>query len=110
MEQMLKKRRNWIADERIKKPGVFPTEMKPFYDKFKTSKDLNPDEEAARKAAEEEAKNAKKGKTKAKEKKSKKGKKGAAEDDAGPVKTLYGPTEVVGKFDVFYVDYNADWI
>ena len=110
MEDMLKQRRNWIAEERIKKPGVVPSEIKPFYDKFKSNKDLTPDEEAARKAAEEEAKSAKKGKAKAKEKKAKKGKKGATEDDAAPVKTLYGPTEVVGKFDVFYDDYNVDWV
>jgi len=71
---------------------------------------LTPDEIAAAKAADEEAKNAKKGKVKAKEKKSKKGKKGAAEDDGAPVKVLYGPTEVVGKFDDFYDNYNIDWI
>ena len=110
MEGMLKQRRNWIADERIKKPGVVPSEIKPFYDKFKSNKDLTPDEIAAAKAADEEAKNAKKGKVKAKEKKSKKGKKGAAEDDGAPVKVLYGPTEVVGKFDDFYDNYNIDWI
>ena len=51
----------------------------------------------------------KKGKEGGKKKKGKKGKGGGGGDDAAEAKIKIGPTEVVGKFNEFYSEYNNDW-
>merc|ERR1711957_282882 len=51
----------------------------------------------------------KKGKKK-KKKKKKKGKKGKGDDDGKPAKVLFGPTEVVQKFDHLYNNYVDAWV
>ena len=109
---MLKDRREWINEQRTNNLGKIPTDIKPFYDRFNTETPLSPEEEAAKKAAEEEGGGKKGKKEKKKEKKGKKGKKGKGgdADDGAPAKVLYGPTEVVQKFDEFYDGFNTDWV
>lgn len=81
--------------------------MDKFYERYNLQEPLTAEEEE-KKAAEEESKGAKKGKDKAKAKKKGKGGKGGGDDDA-PKTLKIGPSEVVGKFDEFYEEYNKDW-
>ena len=72
---------------------------------------MSPEEEAARKAAEDE--DGKAGKKKAEKKKDGKkiGKKGKGGDDDGPAAIVkIGPSEAVKLFDEFYDDYTKDWV
>lgn len=73
---------------------------------------MSPEEEAAKKAADEEEAAGKKAKKAAKKaggkKKGKKKKAADGEDKIALVKI--GPTEVVTKFDVFYDEFNEDWV
>ena len=104
---MLKDRREWINEQRINNLGKLPKDIKPFYDRFNVETPLSPEEEAAKKAADEEEKGAKK--KKGEKKKKEKKKKGKKDDgDEKPAKVLFGPTEVVQKFDEFYGNYNED--
>jgi hypothetical protein len=78
MEDMLKERRDWITDYRAKNLNKIPDDLKGFHERFNTETPLSPEEEAAKKAADEEDGKGKKGKAKAKDggKKKGKGKKG----------------------------------
>lgn len=68
-------------------------------------------EELAAKALEDEAASGKKGKKEAKkaEKKGKKGKGDGDDDGDGKAVAKIGPSEVVQKFDEFYLDFNTTW-
>ena len=83
MEDMLKERRDWITEYRAKNLNKIPEDLKGFHERFNTETPLSPEEEAAKKAAEDEDGKGKKGKAKAKDgaKKGKKGKKGKGGDD-----------------------------
>jgi hypothetical protein len=114
MEDMLKERRDWITDYRAKNLGKIPDDLKGFHERFNTETPLSPEEEAAKKAAEEEDGKGKKGKAKAKDggKKKGKGKKGKGGDDddgAGQIVKI-GPTETVYRFDDFYTEYSDTWV
>ena len=107
---MLKERRDWIQKYRADF-GKVPDNLDKFYERHDLLQPLSPEEEE-KKAAEDEE-NAKKG---GKEKKGGKGKggkgkgKGAAPADEGGAKKMkIGPSEVVGRFDEFYEEYNKDW-
>ena len=56
MEDMLQQRRDWINEYKSMHQNKIPEDIKPFYDKFNTEAPLSPEEEAAKKAAEEQAK------------------------------------------------------
>ena len=111
MEQMMKERREWINQQRALKLGAIPEDIKPFYEQFNNETPLSPEEEAARKAAEDEE--GKGGKKKAEKKKAekKKGKNAKGGDDDGPAAIVkIGPSEAVKLFDEFYDDYSKDWV
>jgi len=107
-ESMLKDRREWIQQQKALYPNKIPEDLKKFYERFNVEPGLTPEEEEAKKLAEEEEAKAKKKKKKdgAKKKKGKKGK-GDGDDKVQTVKV--GPSEVVQKFDMFYDQYNKDW-
>jgi hypothetical protein len=100
---MKKDRREWINEYKAMNLGKIPDDIKPFYDRFNTETPLSPEEEAAKKASEDEEKD-KKGKKKGEKKKDgKKGKKGGKKggdgDDGSAAIVKVGPSEVVQKFD-----------
>lgn len=90
MEQMLKERREWVNEQKALNMGKPPTDIKPFYDRFKTQE---PKKDGEEEEEEEGKKDKKKGK---KEKgKKKKGKKGKDDGDEKTEVIKIGPTEVV---------------
>ena len=95
-ENMLKERRDWITNFKENNNNKIPDDIKPFHDRFKVEDALSPEEEEAKKAAEEEG--GKKGKKEAKKekgKKGKKGKKGAGGDDGEAEIIKIGTSEIV---------------
>lgn len=105
VESMKKERRDWLTEYRALHNNKDPPDLKEFYNRFNVEPPLTPEEEEAKKLQEEE--DAKAAKAKKKEKKKKK-KKGAVEDEKPKVAKI-GPSEVVQKFDEFYVNYNEVW-
>jgi len=88
--------------------GKPPADISKFYERNNVEA-LSPEEQAAKEAAEAEA-GGKKGKKEAKKEKGKKGKGGGGDDDEdGGAVAKIGPSEVVQKFDEFYLDYNGTW-
>jgi len=89
---MLKERRDWILEQQAI-TGKPPADFEKFYEKVEVDPDAGPE-------GEEPAAAGKKGKE------AKKGGKGGGDDDEKEDKLLkIGPTELVGKFDVYYTDY-----
>ena len=104
-DTMMKERRDWIQQFRADFNKV-PDGLEKFYERHNLQEPLTAEEEE-KKAAEEEEKG-KKGKDK--KAKGKKGKgKGGDKGDDEPKTMKIGPSEVVGKFDEFYEEYNKDW-
>ena len=105
-DEMLMERRNWYQEVR-RNGGKVPDSLDKFYAQNEADRAAEDEE---RKAAEEEEKSAKK-KQKAKELKAKgKSKKaGEEEEEVGTKLLKIGPTEVVQKFEDFYVDYTDVW-
>ena len=109
MEQMKKERRDWIQDYKQVHASKPPDDVKGFYNRLKTEVPLSPEEEEAKRLAEEEEGKSKgKKKDAKKEAKKKKGKKGDDGDDKKAIVKI-GPSEVVQKFDEFYEDFNKVW-
>ena len=103
MEQMLKERREWVNEQKTLNMGKPPTDIKPFYDRFKV-------QEPKKDGEEEEEEEGKKDKKKKKDKaKKKKGKKGKGEDDGKVEAIKIGPTEVVVKFEEQQENYITNW-
>lgn len=105
MEDMLKERREWVAQFRRNHQGKIPDDLEAFHKRF--------DVEDPKKGGEEEEDDDK-GKKKGKKgggKKAPKGKgkkkKGAGDDKPAVVKV--GPTETVRHFETFYKNYNDTW-
>ncbi len=111
MEQMKQERRDWIQDYKQLHASKPPDDVKKFYDRLKTEEPLSPEEEEAKRLAEEEkAKSKDKKKSEPKKQGGKKGKdkKGDDKDDKAQIVKI-GPSEVVQKFDEFYEDFNQIW-
>lgn len=106
IDNMLKERREWIQEEKAKQNGKIPADIAKFYERNNLETPLSPEDEEAKKLAEEQEKG-KKGKKEKKKEKKGKGKKGAGEEKNQVAKI--GPSEIVLKFDQFYTDYNSDW-
>lgn len=106
VDNMLKERREWIQEEKAKQNGKIPADIVKFYERNNLETPLSPEDEEAKKLAEEQEKG-KKGKKEKKKEKKGKGKKGAGEEKNQVAKI--GPSEIVLKFDQFYTDYNSDW-
>lgn len=110
-EVMLKDRREWVNQQMQDMDGKIPDDITKFYERFNTEDQPTPEEEAARKAEEEEAKKGKKDKKGDKKKGGKKGKGGKGGDEdptAGMLKM--GTTEVTRKFESQYKEFNEDWV
>jgi len=106
---MLKERRQWINERIEMDKNKIPDDVTKFYERFNVEAPLSPEDEAAKKAAEEEEKNKKKNK----KDKGKKGKKKPKKDEADdPTKgaAKLGTTEVTRKFEEIYKEYNDDWM
>ena len=100
-DRELRKRRDWIQEYRREFNGKFPDGLDKYYEKDNV-KDKNADDDD-----EEESKGTKKDKkAKEKNKKKKGGKKTGDGEDGGEKLMRIGPTEVVGKFNEFYAEYN----
>jgi len=114
MEDMLAQRREWVNEFKATHNNKIPEDVKPYYEKLNTQTPLSPEEEAAKKAEDEEAAAGKKAKKAAGAKKGgkKKGGKKKAKGDGEEKQALVkiGPTEVVSKFDLFYDEFNEDWV
>lgn len=107
---MKKERRDWIQDYKQIHASKPPNDVKKFYDRNKTEIPLSPEEEEAKRLADEEAEKAKKGKKKdGKKDGKKKGKKKGDDKDEKLQIVKIGPSEVVQKFDEFYDDFNKVW-
>ena len=106
VDNMLKERREWIQEEKAKQNGKIPADIVKFYERNNLETPLSPEDEEAKKLAEEQEKG-KKGKKEKKKEKKGNGKKGAGEEKNQVAKI--GPSEIVLKFDQFYTDYNSDW-
>lgn len=89
-----------------------PDDITKFYERFNVEDALSPEDEAAARAAEEEA--GKKGKTKDKKGdkkgKGKKGVKASGEEDPTKGAAKMGTTECARKFDEQYKEFNEDWV
>jgi len=99
VDAMLKERRDWIQEYKALHANKPPDDLKAFYERFNLETPLSPeDEEAKRIADEEEAKRKGKGKKKDAPKKAggkgKKGK-GAADEEEGKQIIKFGVSEVV---------------
>lgn len=108
---MLKERRDWIQEQKTMQAGKPPADISKFYERNNLEAPMTAEELAA-KQAEDEAASGKKGKKEAKKKdggKGKKGGKGDKADDESKNVAKIGPSEVVLKFDEFYLDYNTTW-
>lgn len=105
---MLKERRDWIQEQKSMQAGKPPQDISKFYERNNVEA-LSPEEQAAK--DEESAGAGKKGKKEAaKKEKGKKGGKDKGDDDGdGGAVAKIGPSEVVQKFDEFYLDYNGTW-
>jgi hypothetical protein len=113
-EGMLKDRRDWITNHKENNNNKIPDDIKPFHARFAVESALSPEEEEAKKAAEDEG-GGKKGKKEAKKEKGKKGKgkkgKGGGGGEDGDVAIIkIGTSEVVQKFDEHYDAYNDVWV
>jgi hypothetical protein len=94
---MLKERRDWILEQQAI-TGKPPADFEKFYDKVEADADAPPEGEEAAGGGKKGAKEAKKGG------------KGGGDDEEKEDKLLkIGPTELVGKFDVYYTDYQDKW-
>ena len=112
MEQMLKERREWVNEQRELNNGAIPGEIKGFYEQKQSETPLSPEEEAAKKAEEDDGKGKgkeKKAKEKGKKEKAAKGKKAKGGGDIDRSNIRIGPTETVRLFDEFYETYNEIW-
>lgn len=105
---MLKERRDWIQEQKTMQAGKPPQDISKFYERNNLEAPMTAEELAA-KLAEEEASSGKKGKDKGGKKDKGKGKKGDKADDDSKNVAKIGPSEVVLKFDEFYLDYNTTW-
>ena len=110
-DKELRKRREWIMQYRQEYNGKIPEGLDKFYENDKKDAAGGGDDEEGDDAPTtgKKGKGDKKGKEGGKKKKGKKGKGGGGGDDAAEAKIKIGPTEVVGKFNEFYSEYNNDW-
>jgi hypothetical protein len=95
-EKMLMERRKWILDQQAEF-GKPPADFEKFYERMNEDPSATPE-------GEETAAAGKKGKDA--------GKKGKGGDDAEEKEdklTKIGPTELTGKFDIFYDEYLEKW-
>ena len=79
VDNMLKERREWIQEEKAKQNGKIPADIVKFYERNNLETPLSPEDEEAKKLAEEQEKG-KKGKKEKKKETKAKGKKGAGEE------------------------------
>ena len=105
MEDMLKERREWVANFRRTNGGKIPDDLEMFHKRFDVEDPKKKDDD------DEDDGPKKKGKKAAGGKKAPKGKgkkkKGVGDDKAAVVKV--GPTETVRHFETFYQNYNNTW-
>ena len=108
---MIKERREWVNQFKETHNGKIPDDLAEFKNRFDVETPLSPEDEAAKKAEEDEGggKKKKKGGDGGKKKGKKGGKKAKGDDDGAPAAQIY-ISEVIQKFDLFYDDYNEDWV
>lgn len=108
IEEEVRKRQDWIQEFKEQHNGKPPEKIEKYHERKNQAEPLSPEEEEKKRLEDEEKAKKKKDKGKGgkkKESKGKKGKKGKDEKKKQGVVEV-GPTEVVGKFDAFYEDYE----
>ena len=108
-DRELKKRRDWIANYRSDFPGKIPDGLDKYYEQMNVQEDKKEGEDEDDEDGGGKAPKKKEKKAKEKKGKGKKGKKGGGDEEGGEKMMKIGPSEVVGKFDQFYEQYNQDW-
>ena len=108
-DKELRKRREWIMQYRQEYNGKIPEGLDKFYENDKKDAAGGDDEEGDGEETKGKKGKEKKAKEGGKKKKGKKGKGGGGGGEEQEKLVKIGPSEVVGKFNEMYSEYNNDW-